>query len=185
MSMNSAVRLAFVLLLATAPAHSAQGQTKTLELVAGRVISVADGDTVVMVVAGRERRVRLDAIDAPELAQTYGTRARAALERLCDQRDATLRVEKTDRVGRSVGQLTCAGRDVNEAMIRGGHAWVFTRFVERSSPLYGLQDEARKAQRGLWAEKNPVPPWQWRDQARDEQPWLAKLYDAWQRWRSQ
>lgn len=160
-------------------------ESKSIEFVGGRVTHVADGDTVTLAVGSRDIRVRLNAIDAPELAQTYGTRAKAALERLCDGKTATLKIEKTDRVGRSVGELTCAGRNVNEFMITGGHAWVFDRFVDPSSPLYNLQKEARAAKRGLWADANPTPPWQWREKAREDKPWLADLYDRWQKWWSQ
>jgi endonuclease YncB( thermonuclease family) len=183
---TSKKRVAIALVLAAACPAVVLGSEggKSLELLAGRVTDVADGDTVTFVSGGRNSRVRLDAIDAPELAQTYGTRAHAALERLCLGQSATLRVEKLDRVGRSVGTLTCAGRDVNTAMVQGGHAWVFERFVPATSPLFALQTEARNAKRGLWANRDAVPPWVWREQKREEQPWLSQLYDWWQRWRS-
>jgi endonuclease YncB( thermonuclease family) len=171
------------------PTHAAStsraGPSKSIELVGGRVTHVADGDTVTLAVGSRDIRVRLNAIDAPELAQTYGTRAKAALERLCEGKQATLKIEKTDRAGRSVGELTCAGRNTNEAMVAGGHAWVFDRFVDAQSPLYELQKQARAGKRGLWADANPTPPWQWRDKAREDKPWLAELYDKWQKWWSE
>ena len=48
----------------------------------GRVVRVADGDTVTVLDAGRrEHRVRLAGIDAPEKAQAFG---RASKERLAD-----------------------------------------------------------------------------------------------------
>jgi endonuclease YncB( thermonuclease family) len=178
---------AITLVLATLPqvGYGTDGAKKGIDMVGGRVTRVADGDTVNLTVGTREIRVRLNAIDAPELAQTYGTRAKAALETLCEGKAATLKIEKTDRVGRSVGELTCAGRAVNDAMIAGGHAWVFDRFVDPASPLYKLQKEAKTAKRGLWANDKPTPPWEWRTKQREEKPWLADLYDRWQKWWSE
>jgi micrococcal nuclease len=40
-------------------------------------------------------------------------------------------------------------------------AWVFDRYVKDRS-LYPLQERARAQRLGLWADVNPMPPWEWR-----------------------
>ena len=66
-----------------------------------------------------------------------------------------------DRYGRTVARVRCHGVDACEQQLRTGMAWVFDRYVTDRS-LYRLQDEARAAHRGLWADAQPVAPWEWR-----------------------
>jgi endonuclease YncB( thermonuclease family) len=40
-------------------------------------------------------------------------------------------------------------------------AWVFDRYVKDRS-LYPLQERARAQRLGLWADAQPMPPWEWR-----------------------
>src|SRR5687768_14921235 len=49
----------------------------------GRVVKVSDGDTLTVLVNKTQIRVRLDAIDAPELGQAFGKRSRQSLAQLC------------------------------------------------------------------------------------------------------
>ena len=69
--------------------------------------------------------------------------------------------QTTDRYGRTVARVRCDGQDASEQLVRSGMAWVFDRYVTDRS-LYPLQDEARAARRGLWADNNPTSPWEWR-----------------------
>jgi endonuclease YncB( thermonuclease family) len=134
------------------------------ERIAGRVVGVADGDTLTVLAEGhRQVRVRLAGIDAPERRQPYGTRARQALSALAFGRSAQVEVEEIDRYERAVGRVRVGGRDVNAEMVRRGAAWVYTRY-NRDPSLVPLEAEARAARRVLWAlpEAERVPPWEWR-----------------------
>ena len=66
-----------------------------------------------------------------------------------------------DRYGRTVAHVSCNGIDANTEQVRAGMAWVFNRYVI-DRRLYVLQDEARAEHRGLWADAQPVAPWEWR-----------------------
>ncbi|MBZ8508139.1 thermonuclease family protein [Escherichia coli] len=46
-------------------------------------------------------------------------------------------------------------------VIQSGAAWVYERYNADES-LPALQREAQEQKRGLWADANPVPPWEWR-----------------------
>lgn len=48
----------------------------------GRVVGVHDGDTLTLLVSHQQVKVRLVGIDAPELAQPYGQKAKQALSAL-------------------------------------------------------------------------------------------------------
>lgn len=105
-------------------------------------------------------RVRLAEIDAPEIDQPYGT---AACDVICDMgcgRDVEIEPRGTS-YDCIVGLIRVGGVDTSEAMVRAGAAWDYVRY-DSDPAMPGLQAEARSAGRGLWADPNAVPPWEWR-----------------------
>jgi endonuclease YncB( thermonuclease family) len=62
-----------------------------------------------------------------------------------------------DRCSRLVARVSRANKDASAEKIRSGMAWKFERYVTDRS-LYALQDEARNAKRGLWADPATIPP---------------------------
>jgi micrococcal nuclease len=129
------------------------------------VIAIADGDTLTArceTPAGLENiKVRLAEIDAPEKGQAFGSRSKQHLADLCFQKQASVTPRTKDRYQRTVATVECEGKDAGTEQVRAGMAWVFDRYVTDRS-LYAVQDDARSAKRGLWADANPVPPWEWR-----------------------
>jgi endonuclease YncB( thermonuclease family) len=132
----------------------------------GRVVNVSDGDTVTVLVEYRTVRIRLDSIDAPELKQPFGKRSQQSLAQLCAAKTARVQDTGLDRYGRTVGWIVCDGVDANSEQVRRGMAWVYERYAPRNSPLYGFEGEARGTRRGLWADPQPVAPWEWRRKIR-------------------
>lgn len=51
-------------------------------------------------------------------------------------------------------------------LVRAGLAWWYRHYAPRDRELERLEAQARAARRGLWADKDPVPPWEWRKEAR-------------------
>jgi endonuclease YncB( thermonuclease family) len=132
----------------------------------GRVVAVADGDTLTVLTDHRRVKVQLAEIDAPELKQPFGQQSRQSLADLCLHKDAVVR-EVGYRNGYSVGRVACSGTDASAEQVHRGMAWVYRRYVESTSPLYFLEDEAQRGHEGLWSEKTQVAPWIWRrDQRR-------------------
>ena len=128
----------------------------------GRVVKVQDGDTLTVLVADARVRVRLDGIDAPEIAQPYGKRSRESLAELCAAKQALVAEQGKDRYGRTVGRVSCGGVPANAEQVRRGMAWVFIRYAPAGSPLYALERDARGRREGLWADGQPTAPWEWR-----------------------
>ncbi len=134
----------------------------TAAFIVGLVVAIADGDTLTVLNQDSQQvKVRLAEIDAPERRQPFGTRSRQSLGELCHEKRAEVRVVDVDRYKRVVGRVSCEGVDANAAQVRRGLAWVYDRYAKDEN-LYRLQDEARSAGRGLWSDRDPVAPWEWR-----------------------
>ncbi len=138
------------------------------ETLLGRVVSVQDGDTLTVRVAGQRVKVRLAGIDAPERNQPFGEQSRQSLSRMALNRTASVAVRKIDDYGRTIGVVTVAGLNVEAEQVRRGLAWVYRQY--RHDPqLLALEAEAKAARRGLWADANPKPPWDWRHSGQSQQ----------------
>lgn len=128
------------------------------EDVAGHV-RVVDGDSLVL----GERRLRLKGIDAPEIRQRcrkdgfdYGCGVEAAshLRGLIGGQPVECRSEGRDRYGRDLVRCRVDGLDLNEAMVRSGHAVAFGDYSQAEAA-------ARQSGAGLWAGEFETPK-QWR-----------------------
>ncbi|MBS3962912.1 MAG: thermonuclease family protein [Methylomonas sp.] len=138
--------------------------TVLAESLSGKVVKIADGDTLTMLVAGnRQIKIRLAEIDTPESHQPYGQKAKQALAGLVFSRTITADVQTTDRYGRSVARVYAGTLDVNAELVRSGSAWVYRKYAKDRS-LYELEAQAREDKKGLWAlpESERTPPWEWR-----------------------
>ena len=133
------------------------------------VIAISDGDTLRLRCgepgAFQQVTVRLAEVDAPERGQPYARRSTASLAALCWGSWATLRPEKEDRYGRTVGRVECRGKDASAEQVRAGMAWAFTRYLTDPA-IRRFEVDAKVAGTGLWREADPMPPWEWRAQIR-------------------
>lgn len=129
----------------------------------GKVVSIADGDTLTMLVNNAQYKIRLAEIDTPEKRQPYGTKAKQALSEMVFGKEIRVEVQTVDRYGRSVARVYVDDLDVCAELVRHGLAWVYRKYAKDES-LYDVEQDARKARRGLWSlpENQRVPPWEWR-----------------------
>ena len=129
----------------------------------GTVQKITDGDTFHLLSGGQTVKVRLYGIDAPEKKQEHGTVATEALRQLCSQQNVKVKVHNTDRYGRSVGELWLNDTlHVNLWMLQQGHAWWYQAYAKKRPDFEEAQLKAQSERVGLWADKNPLPPWEWR-----------------------
>lgn len=134
----------------------------------GRVVGVTDGDTItVLDDANVQHKIRLSGIDAPERAQPFGDRSKTNLSRLTFDQRAQVEWTKRDRYQRVIGKVLVNGRDVNLEQVKSGMAWWYRAYAREQSPQdredYEVAEfRAKSSRTGLWSEKNPLPPWDWR-----------------------
>jgi len=147
----------FVLFLFTSTAMAASPITIT---------GIIDGDTVRARMAdGRQIKIRLYGIDAPERRQAYGQRATKELKSIISGKPIEMVMMDIDHYGRPVARLMADGQDVGGAMVAAGYAWVYTRYCQLWLVCAGYksnENSARADRLGLWQDQNPIPPWQWR-----------------------
>ncbi|WP_158291706.1 thermonuclease family protein [Lampropedia puyangensis] len=151
--------------------QTAAGQSQASRAASGSmsctIHRISDGDTVrAQCQQGSYRtqvRIRIKAIDAPELRQPYGSASRQALQRLCLRETFTLaRQHERDQYGRSLLDLQCKQQDVATFMVEAGLAWAYRATAGDYPHLVAAEARAKRSGKGLWGQANPTPPWAWR-----------------------
>jgi endonuclease YncB( thermonuclease family) len=138
------------------------------ETLRGKVIRIADGDTITVLDASRqEHRIRLAGIDAPERKQAHYETSRQNLAKLSFGKAVIVEWHKRDVYGRLVGKVEADRQDVGLAQLRAGQAWWFRRYANEQtmfdrSRYEAAELDARRNRRGLWKTGRPTPPWEWR-----------------------
>jgi endonuclease YncB( thermonuclease family) len=132
-----------------------------------RVVGVHDGDTITgLDDLKTQHKIRLDAIDAPELGQPFGQASKKALSEKVFGKDVVVIPKTKDKYGRTVGHVMIDGRDVNLEMLEEGMAWHYKKY-DHNARLARAEEEACAAKKGLWHDANPIAPWEWRKTERE------------------
>jgi endonuclease YncB( thermonuclease family) len=129
---NLPQQLLFIVLLLTfsTPALS--------ETIIGKVISVADGDTITILTERHEKvKIRLSAVDTPESGQSFGKQAKHFTSSMVFGKEVTVKKETTDRYGRTVGMVFVDGANLSEEIIRNGMAGYSENIVNGASVMIG------------------------------------------------
>ena len=115
------------------------------------VVDVLDGDSLRVVVDGRNTELRLLGINAPERDECWSNRARTALRNLLDPGPAALEaVGGVDRFGRVLGYLYVAGDLVNLDMLRAGHALAVDTEHPMLEAFLAAEETAFSSGAGWW-----------------------------------
>lgn len=145
------------------------------------IVGITDGDTITAKCgepgAYQQIQVRLAEIDAPERKQPFGTVSRQHLAALCFQERARITPEKKDRYGRTVGRVSCRGKDASAEQVRVGMAWAYTRYLTDPT-IRELEASARSRGIGLWGDAEPIPPWEWRKSSRSPADYYFQRFSA-------
>jgi endonuclease YncB( thermonuclease family) len=133
----------------------------------GKVIGIADGDTLTVLHNGAPEKIRLFGIDAPEKKQPFGDVAKRYASTRAFGKVVGVRVIGLDRYKRSIGVVELPGGTVlNVEMVRVGLAWWYREYAPREKLLEGFERQARAARVGLWRDAAPVEPSKWRHKKR-------------------
>jgi micrococcal nuclease len=142
----------------------------------GKVVGVADGDTLKVLRGTTPVKIRLHGVDAPEKAQPFGQKAKQLTSRLVFGQVVIVKPVATDKYGRQVARvyfnpmhvdglperLPTKEACLNVELVRAGLAWWYRQYASKDKQLAALEQQARAAKRGLWADKEPMAPWLYR-----------------------
>ena len=129
------------------------------------MVEVEDGDTIRVLLDDSPLIVTLYGIDSPERTQPHGMKAVQALTKLTGRKKVALQIyEKDGKNGRCLAVVSVGGKNVNELLVKGGHAWVKKEHCYESfcSDWLSYEKTAQKAKKGLWSYPDPIAPWVWR-----------------------
>ena len=145
------------------PAHAAGDR--------GSVLSIGDGDTLRLRSTAGVITVRLACIDAPESSQgPWGAVAGRELQSLLPMGKAVeLRTKATDRYRRNVAEVFSGGRNISQALVASGAAFVYWQYIagcDRNT-YSRLETEARQRRLGVWSTPGGITrPWDYRRRRR-------------------
>ncbi len=134
----------------------------------GRVVAVADGDTItVLDNTNTQHKIRLAGIDAPEKKQAFGNVSKKSLSDLVYGKQVDVDWQKQDRYGRTVGKVILNGLDANLEQIKRGMAWFYSKYqneliMDDRLSYRHAHESAQAANVGLWVDKEPTAPWDFR-----------------------
>jgi endonuclease YncB( thermonuclease family) len=133
------------------------------------VSAVHDGDTLSLDTGNGAEHIRLQGLDAPELAQAYGSTARQALSQRTLQQSVRVAYEQRDAYNRILGQVfTSSCQDVNLQLLQTGMAWFYKAYAceldsSRRVQYAQAESQARAQHLGLWSQNQPQAPWVYRN----------------------
>jgi endonuclease YncB( thermonuclease family) len=155
------------------------------KLLEGAVTDVHDGDTLTLSVAGTLYKIRLDSIDAPELAQPFGGLSQTTLAQAVLGKSVKVAYAKTDQYDRIVGAVfTDSCQYVNLNQVATGMAWFYKAYqcevsAAVRSQFRQAQAHAVEAKSGLWSQSNPEAPWFYRNGTEPVTPACTSDLPAW------
>lgn len=140
---------------------------------AGKVVRIIDGDTVVVEAHGQRHRIHLAAIQAPEQHHPWGEASTRSMRRILAGQQVIVDSHKEDCRGDLVGYVrvspmdcpTCGYTlDAGLYQLTVGMARHFGRHADEQTPeqrgQYEFAEfEARAKKAGLWSDPDPAQPW--------------------------
>lgn len=125
-----------------------------------KVVGIRDGDSLICLHENKQIEVRLAYIDAPETHQAYANQAKQTLSQLVFKKIVTLHGIGYDKYQRLLAVVYDERKEnVNLRLVKQGMAWAY----QQTQPLYQTaQQEAQYYKIGLWQDKSPINPADWR-----------------------
>jgi micrococcal nuclease len=130
-----------------------------------KVVKVIDGDTVKVLVNGKEETLRLLLVDTPETVhpnkpvQPYGPEASSFAKSTLSGKEVELELDvgERDKYGRLLVYLHADGKMFNKLLIEKGLArvgYVYAPNTKHVDEFYALQKAAQKKEIGIWSIEN-------------------------------
>lgn len=122
------------------------------------VTKVVDGDTIDVKINGREEKIRLIGINAPESGDCFGKEATDKAKELLGSKSVELEADPTqderDKYHRLLRYVFVQDLNFEELMVREGFAkeYTYNKPYKYQALFKSAQGEAQNNKRGLWAD---------------------------------
>jgi micrococcal nuclease len=138
------------------------------QTITGKVVSIADGDTITVLHDRKQYKIRLYGIDCPESRQDFGARAKKFLSDMVFGKQVQVVHKDIDKYDRVVGMVYIGNTSVNQELVGAGLAWVYHQYCKENfcREWSDLEARAQASGIGLWSHPDPIPPWKYRRGAR-------------------
>lgn len=127
---------------------------------------IFDGDSFDVTYNGEKIHVRLYGIDSPEKTQAYSNVSHKMLSSLLQENTIIhLEILYQDKYKRAVSIVHFEdGSTAQDILLNAGLTWVYKQYCDREicNEWHELEKNTQQNKIGLWQDKNPTPPWQWR-----------------------
>jgi endonuclease YncB( thermonuclease family) len=138
----------------------------------GEVVGITDGYTITVLNSKtlKDVKIRLYGIDTPEKGQAFSKKARQFTSKMVYGKVVEIHRMDTDRYGRTVALVALDKQLLNEELVKAGLAWVYDRYCHEMicNTWKSFQLRAKLDKQGLWADPNPIPPWEFRRKNRSK-----------------
>ena len=94
----------------------------------GKVVKVADGDSITVLRNKTQVKIRPYGIDCPERGQAFGKKAKQFTSKMVYGKVVEVEVMDTDRYGRTVALVAVNKQILNEELLKAGYAWVYYQY---------------------------------------------------------
>lgn len=143
----------------------------------GVIVKVADGDTASLKISSNNQivQVRFFGVDTPESkwtgkwpAQAYSSEAKRFTKSKLLGQEVTVNFNGGGTHHRCVGEIFINGASHSLNIIGGGYGWWYKRFSPQRLDFKHALESARIKRLGLWADSDPVAPWDYRRNYRSQ-----------------
>jgi endonuclease YncB( thermonuclease family) len=129
----------------------------------GWCMKVVEADTIMVYVNKKLLKIRIAHIDCPESGQPFGIEAQRFVTKLILKKKIQVEIESYTETDQMIGRVVINGEDLSMVLVKAGLAWYFKdhgpdRYLAKA------QRKVRRKKVGLWSQKNPVPPWVFRQE---------------------
>ncbi|RZV13671.1 thermonuclease family protein [Aliarcobacter butzleri] len=128
----------------------------------GKVVKVSDGDTITVLTSDKTQyKIRLNDIDAPEKKQAFGNKSKDNLAKYIAGKTVKVEYKTKDKYKRILGTIYYNNIDINLQQVKDGYAWVYKKY-SKNQDYYNAEKVSRENKKGLWIDRNPIAPWEFR-----------------------
>jgi len=127
----------------------------------GWCVKVDEGDAIVVWVNKKRLNVHLESVDAPDPGQPFADPSREWLHSQLFKKKVSVDVASYSDEKFLLGRVYLDDRDMSLELVRAGMAW-YAKDRGTDREIAKAQRKARKDKVGLWTQKDPVPPWEYR-----------------------